>query len=132
MPNPTEQAARSLVETLRGVLLQVAEPTAVLRSVLELAVSQTGAQRGLFVEVAAGGDLTFQVLHGFQPNQLEGEAGKFSRNLCVTKLPSRRNAPSLTTRCRWGCHCASEPKLCARLITPGTASASPSDARTYA
>jgi transcriptional regulator with GAF, ATPase, and Fis domain len=81
MPNPTEQAARSLVETLRGVLLQVAEPTAVLRSVLELAVSQTGAQRGLFVEVAAGGDLTFQVLHGFQPNQLEGEAGKFSRNL---------------------------------------------------
>jgi transcriptional regulator with GAF, ATPase, and Fis domain len=81
MVAPTTQAARSLVEALRGVLCQVAEPTAVLRSILEQAVSQTGAQRGLFVEVAEGGDLAFKVLHGFQPEQLEGEAGRFSRQL---------------------------------------------------
>lgn len=76
-----EQAARSMVEALRGVLCQVAEPNAVLRSILEQAVAQTGAQRGLFVEVTPGGELAFRVLHGFQPGQLEGEAGLFSRNL---------------------------------------------------
>ncbi len=88
MADHTEQAARSLVEALRGVLCQVAEPTAVLRSILEQAVSQTGAHRGLFVEVAAGGDFTFQVLHGFQPGQLEGEAGRFSRQLFKRVLES--------------------------------------------
>jgi two-component system NtrC family response regulator len=90
MADPADPAARSLVEALRGVLCQVAEPTAVLRSILEQAVSQTGAQRGLFVEVAEGGDLTFRVLHGFQPGQLEGEAGRFSRELFKRVLAGDR------------------------------------------
>jgi transcriptional regulator with GAF, ATPase, and Fis domain len=88
MENAAEKTTRSLVETLRGVLGQVAEPTAVLRAILEQAVGRTGAQRGLFVEVATGGELTFQVLHGFQPEQLEGEAGRFSRNLFKRVLAS--------------------------------------------
>jgi hypothetical protein len=29
----------------------------------------------------------------------------------VTKLPLRRNAPSVTSTCRWGCKCATEPKV---------------------
>ena len=88
MDNPTDQAARTLIETLRSVLAQVAEPTAVLRTVLEQAVARTGAQRGLFVEVAHDGELTFQVLHGFQPAQLEGEGGRFSRHLFKRVLAS--------------------------------------------
>jgi transcriptional regulator with GAF, ATPase, and Fis domain len=88
MADHSEQAARPLVEALRGVLCQVAEPTAVLRSILEQAVSQTGAQRGLFVEIATDGDFTFRVLHGFQPGQLDGDAGRFSRQLFKRVLES--------------------------------------------
>ena len=46
-PAPTTE----LIEALQGVLRQVAEPTHVLRLILEQAVSRTGAERGLFVEV---------------------------------------------------------------------------------
>jgi Nif-specific regulatory protein len=88
MTAPTTLAARSLVEALRGVMCQLAEPTVVLRTILEQAVAQTGAQRGLFVEVAEAGELTYRVLHGFQPSQLEGEAGRFSRHLFNRVLES--------------------------------------------
>jgi len=88
MAEPPEIAARAMVEALRGVLCQVAEPVAVLRSILEQAVSQTGAQRGLFVEVAPDGDLAFRVLHGFQPGQLDGQAGRFSRHFFQRVLAS--------------------------------------------
>ena len=88
MAAPTTLAARSLLEALRGVMCQLAEPTVVLRTILEQAVAQTGAQRGLFVEVAEAGELTYRVLHGFQPKQLEGEAGRFSRHLFNRVLES--------------------------------------------
>jgi transcriptional regulator with GAF, ATPase, and Fis domain len=81
MNDHPEQAARSMVEALSGVLRQVAEPTAVLRSILEQAVARTGAQRGLFVEVEADGELAFRVLHGFQPGPLDGPGARFSRHL---------------------------------------------------
>jgi Nif-specific regulatory protein len=81
MPTDSEQPTARLVEALRGVLCQVAEPTLVLRTILEQAVSRTGADRGLFVEVAEGGELEYRVLHGFQPQQLEGESGRFSRHI---------------------------------------------------
>jgi transcriptional regulator with GAF, ATPase, and Fis domain len=76
-PPPTTE----LIEALHGVLRQVAEPTHVLRTILEQAVAQTGAERGLFVEVAEGGRLEYRVLHGFAPRQLEGDAGRFSHTL---------------------------------------------------
>jgi len=81
MAAPTTLAARSLLEALRGVMCQLAEPAVLLRTILEQAVAQTGAQRGLFVEVADAGELSYRVFHGFQPGQLEGESGRFSRHL---------------------------------------------------
>jgi len=81
MSDQPTQAARAVVEALRGVMCQLAEPSIVLRAILEQAVAQTGAQRGLFVEVAAAGELSYQVLHGFTPKHFEGDAGRFSRQL---------------------------------------------------
>ncbi len=90
MATPSAQATRTLLEALRGVMCQLAEPSTVLRTLLEQAVAQTGAQRGLFVEVAEAGELTYRVLHGYQPKQLEGEAGRFSRSLFNRVLASGR------------------------------------------
>ena len=78
--------AAELIEALHGVLRQVAEPTLVLRTILEQAVSRTGAERGLFVEVAEAGRLEYRVLHGFRPQQLEGDADGFSRSLFARVL----------------------------------------------
>ncbi len=90
MAAPDAQAARSLLEALRGVMCQLAEPTVVLRTILERAVAQTGAQRGLFVEVAEAGEISYRVLHGYQPTQLEGEAGRFCRHLFNRVLSTGR------------------------------------------
>ncbi len=70
-----------LIEALQGVLRRVAEPTHVLNTILEQAVGETGAERGLLVEVAEGGRLEYRVLHGFVPGQFEGDAGRYSRSL---------------------------------------------------
>ena len=45
-----------LLDALRGVLTQVAEPFVVLRTILDQAVTRTGAERGLLVEVSSGGE----------------------------------------------------------------------------
>lgn len=89
MPNgaakrgPEEPAAIGLLEAIQAVLDQVADPTVVLGAVLEQSVRATGATRGLFIEVTDGGGFEFRVLHGFQPGQLDGELGGFSRSLCA-------------------------------------------------
>ena len=75
------QSSTGLIEALRGVLAQVADPVIVLRAILEQAVSGTGADRGVFVEVGGGGALEFRVLHGFRPSHFQGEPGQFSRGL---------------------------------------------------
>ena len=80
MPTP------SLVDALQSVLNQVAEPSHVLRVILEQAVARTGAERGLFVEVEETGRLEYSVLHGFAPNQLQGDAGGYSRTLFTRVL----------------------------------------------
>jgi transcriptional regulator with GAF, ATPase, and Fis domain len=90
MSAPAPQAARALVEALRGVLCQLAEPTAVLRAILEQAVALTGAARGLFVEVREGGELEYRVLHGFAPGLLEGDAGAYSRRLFARVIEGRQ------------------------------------------
>ena len=84
------QGTRSLLEALRGVICQLAEPAVVLRAILEQAVAQTSAQRGLLVEVAAAGELSYQVLHGCTPRHFEGDAGRFSRQLFRRVLEQRR------------------------------------------
>jgi len=83
-PLPTTE----LIAALHGVLRQVAEPNDVLKTILEQAVSRTGAERGLFVEVAEGGRLEYRVLHGFTPSQFEGDAGRYSRSLFARVLQS--------------------------------------------
>src|SRR5437899_3340844 len=70
-----------LLEALRGVLTQVAEPTVVLRTTLDQAVARTGAERGLLVEVTQGGEMDFQVLHQFTSQDLAGSKGEFSRGI---------------------------------------------------
>ncbi|HYM82344.1 MAG TPA: sigma-54-dependent Fis family transcriptional regulator [Candidatus Limnocylindria bacterium] len=84
MPDPPPTT--ELIEALHGVLRQAAEPTQVLRTILEQAVSRTAAERGLFVEVAEGGGLEYRVLHGFAPRQLEGDSDRFSRSLFARVL----------------------------------------------
>jgi len=88
MADAPEQQTAQLVDALRGVLSQVAEPTLVLRTILEQAVGRTGADRGLFVEVTDGGALDYRVLHNFRRQQLEGEPGRFSRHLFARVLES--------------------------------------------
>jgi len=83
-PLPTTE----LIAALHGVLRQVAEPTDVLKAILEQAVARTGAERGLFVEVSEGGRLEYRVLHGFTPGHFQGDAGRFSRSLFARVLES--------------------------------------------
>src|SRR5207249_9869157 len=49
--------------------------------ILDEAVARTEADRGVFVEVSGEGELSFQVLHDFARERLEGEAGTFSRGI---------------------------------------------------
>src|SRR5262249_51848429 len=81
LPLPTKE----LIEALQAVLSQVAQPIQVLRTILEQAVAHTGAERGLFVEVEAG-ELEDRGLHGVQPGQLQGDAGRYSRPLFARGL----------------------------------------------
>jgi transcriptional regulator with GAF, ATPase, and Fis domain len=70
-----------MLDALRSVLAQVAEPNAVLRAILDQSLAATGAERGLVVEVHDRGELEYAVLHQIERPQLEGEAGRFSRQL---------------------------------------------------
>lgn len=81
MASVHEEQTAQLVDALRAVLSQVAEPTAVLAAILQQAVTRTGADRGLFVEVLDDGGLEYRVLQGFQSRHFEGDAGAFSRHL---------------------------------------------------
>lgn len=66
---------------LRAVLDGAEDPAEILRLILDHAVARTGADRGVFVEVVEGGELTFRVLHRMRPDSLERVAGAFSRNI---------------------------------------------------
>ena len=79
--NSQDQPTAQIVEALRTVLSQVAEPNAVLAAILRQAVVGTGADRGLVAQVLDDGAMEYQVMHGFKADQFEGDAGAFSRNL---------------------------------------------------
>ena len=76
-----EQSAAQLMAALQSVLTQVAKPSQVLKTILSLAVSQTGADRGVFVEISQSGQISYRVLYRFQREELSGEAGRFSRSI---------------------------------------------------
>ena len=90
MSHESSRPSAVLIEALRGVLRQVAEPVAVLKAILDQAVNLTGASRGLLVEVGAEGGLAYRVLHGFDARQLDGDAGGFSRRVFERVLADGR------------------------------------------
>lgn len=73
--------SKVMIDALRRVLAQVAEPQAVLRAILDQALAVTAAERGLVVEVKDRGEFEYSVMHRIEPPQLEGEEGRFSRRL---------------------------------------------------
>ncbi len=75
-----------LIAALQEVLRQVAEPTHVLKIILEQAVARTSAERGVFAEVVEDGAIEYRVLHGYAPGQFEGDAGRYSRTLFARVL----------------------------------------------
>ena len=80
-----------LIAALQEVLRQVAEPTHVLKTILEQAVARTGAQRGVFAEVVEDGAIEYRVLHGYAPGHFEGDSGRFSRSLFTRVLATGRD-----------------------------------------
>lgn len=88
MGSSKDSPASTLLRALRAVISQVAEPSQVLRLLLDQAVTLTGADRGAFVEVAPGGELEFRVLHRFERSDLTGETGAFSRSIFAEALRS--------------------------------------------
>ncbi len=81
MSDVPEPGALALLEALRGVLAELAEPDQVLRTLLTQAVRLTEAERGVFVEVRDGGGLDYRVLHRFQKDEFDGASGEFSRSI---------------------------------------------------
>jgi hypothetical protein len=81
-----DQPASALLSALQSVLTQVADPSKVLKIILGQAVGQTGADRGLFAEVSVTGEVTYRVLYRFQREDLNGEAGHFSRGVFARVL----------------------------------------------
>jgi two-component system NtrC family response regulator len=85
-----DRAATLLLDALRSVLLQVAEPSLVLKKILGAAVSRTGADRAVFVEVGGAGELHYRVLYNFRQDQLSHDAARFSRSICAEVLRTGR------------------------------------------
>jgi transcriptional regulator with GAF, ATPase, and Fis domain len=81
VPNADDQPTAEIVEALRTVLCQVAEPGVVLQAILKEAVVRTAADRGLIAEVLDHGAMEYRVVHGFKADHFHGDAAAFSRNL---------------------------------------------------
>lgn len=81
-----EQPAAQLLHAVRHVLSQVAAPSKVLKTILGQAVSQTGADRGLFAEVTRSGRISYRVLYRFQTEALDDQVGRFSRSVFAKAL----------------------------------------------
>jgi len=86
MSDKSDSSAAALLDALQSVLSEVAKPSQVLKTILGQAVERTGADRGVFVEVSGKGKLTYRVLYRFQRDDLQGEAGRFSRSICTSVL----------------------------------------------
>jgi len=83
-----DQPAAQLLHAVRNVLSQVAAPSKVLKTILGQAVSQTGADRGLFAEVTRSGRISYRVLYKFHKEELGERVGNFSRNVFAQVLAS--------------------------------------------
>ena len=83
-----DQAAAQLLHAVRNVLSQVAEPSKVLKTILGQAVSQTGADRGLFAEITRSGRISYRVLYRFDKSELDEKVSRFSRNVFSQAMAS--------------------------------------------
>ncbi len=90
MSEANEQPAALLLHAVRSVLSQIAEPSKVLKTILGQAVSQTGADRGLFAEISRSGRLSYRVLYRFQRETVGDEIKRFSRNVFGQVLQTGR------------------------------------------
>ena len=142
-PPPTTE----LIAALQGVLRQVAEPTAVLRTILEQAVSRTAAERGLFVEVTEGGGarvpraarLRAGALRGrrrpLQPQPVRARARDRRRTCCspsVTRRPDARRGRVRRAAAQGGrsCACRSAPRRAIARAGPPRAPRAPATSPT--
>lgn len=82
-------AITPLLDVLRGVLTEVAEPTRVLQAILDQAVLQVGADAGILVEIGEEGRMELRLLHRFDQRRLQGSAGKFSRSVVSHALETK-------------------------------------------
>jgi transcriptional regulator with GAF, ATPase, and Fis domain len=89
MPERPDASTPTLLKTLQSVISQVAPPSQVLKTILNQAVSQTGADRGVFVEVARSGALSYRVLYRFQREELTGAGGRYSSSIFSQVLRNR-------------------------------------------
>jgi transcriptional regulator with GAF, ATPase, and Fis domain len=83
-----DQPAAQLLHAVRNVLSRIAAPSKVLKTILGQAVSQTGADRGLFAEITRAGRISYRVLYRFQKEELDDKVGRFSRNVFAQALAS--------------------------------------------
>jgi len=74
------------MQAVRNVLSQIAAPSKVLKTILGQAVSQTGADRGLFAEVTREGHISYRVLYRFDRETLEAQVARYSRNIFAQAL----------------------------------------------
>jgi transcriptional regulator with GAF, ATPase, and Fis domain len=105
MSDTPSRPEAQLLEALRAVLAQVAEPSQVLKTILGQAVSQTGADRGLFVEIDRSGKWSYRVLYRYRKDEV-ADQGHFSRSVfkqvldkgtCV-RLENALDDPKFMTR----------------------------------
>ena len=90
MDDSQKQPASRLITTLGAVLGQVAKPSSVLKTILTQSVAQTGAERGVFVEVSRSGKLSYRVLYRFQQEDLTGDAGRYSSTIFANVMSGGR------------------------------------------
>jgi transcriptional regulator with GAF, ATPase, and Fis domain len=82
----SDQPAARLVEALSSVVSQIARPAQLLKTILGESVSQTEADRGVFVQVTQSGKLAYRVLYRFQREELSAQTARYSRNVFAKVL----------------------------------------------
>ena len=88
MKEGSEPHLAALLDALRNVLCNLADPRSVLKEILQQAVQLTQADRGLLVEIAHGREVDHRVLLGITSENHDGPAGDFSRHLLQRVLDS--------------------------------------------
>ena len=78
MQDKTMRSASQLLDALREVRSEAADPSAVLKTLLGQAVYRTGANRGAFIEVGRSGKLVYRVLYTLEKEELSGRSGEYS------------------------------------------------------